>query len=235
MTAQEILDELKPLGSESYKRVIFKHGVKDPCYGVKIGDMQKIVKRIKRDYHLARELYDTGVYDAMYLAGLISDDAKMTKKDLKHWLSQAYCRPLCGWTVPWVTAGSPHGWDLGMEWIDSKKPLTAVAGWSTLASLVSIKPDNELEMATLSHLIQRIPKSIHQEDDAVRYHMNACLIAFACYVPELTESVLAVTTKLGRLTADLGDNDCKVPYAPDYIAKVQERGTIGKKRKTAKC
>lgn len=235
MTAQEILDELKPLGSESYKRVIFKHGVKDPCYGVKIGDMQKIVKRIKRDYDLALELYDTGVYDAMYLAGLIADDAKMTKKDLKHWLSQAYCRPLCGWTVAWVAAGSPPGWDLGMDWIDSKKPLNAVAGWSTLASIVSVKPDSELEMATLKRLIQRVAKSIQQEDDAVRYHMNACLISIGSYVSELTDSVLAVTTNLGPLTADLGDNDCKVPYAPDYIGKVQQRGTIGKKRKTAKC
>ena len=31
MTAQEILDEIKPLGSETYKRVIFKHGVTEPC------------------------------------------------------------------------------------------------------------------------------------------------------------------------------------------------------------
>ena len=67
MAAQEILDEIKPLGSESYKRVIFRHGVQEPCFGVKIGDMQKIVKRIKKDYQLALDLYDTGVYDAMYV------------------------------------------------------------------------------------------------------------------------------------------------------------------------
>ena len=38
-----------------------------------------------------------------------------------------------------------------------------------------------------------------------------------------------------RITADLGDNDCQVPFAPDYIRKVQQRGSIGKKRKAAKC
>ena len=96
MTAKEILEEMKPLGSDSYKKVILNHGVKEPCFGVKIGDMQKIVKRIKRDYQLALELYDTGVYDAMYLAGLIADDARMTKKDLQHWAAKANCRPLCG-------------------------------------------------------------------------------------------------------------------------------------------
>ena len=33
----------------------------------------------------------------------------------------------------------------------------------------------------------------------------------------------------------MGDTSCKVPDAPDYIEKVKARGTIGKKRKSAKC
>ena len=93
--------------------MIFNHGVKEPCYGVKIGDLQKIVKRIKKDYQLALDLYDTGVYDAMYLAGLIADDARMTKNDLQHWVDKAYCRGLSEATVAWVTEGSTHGWELG--------------------------------------------------------------------------------------------------------------------------
>lgn len=35
--------------------------------------------------------------------------------------------------------------------------------------------------------------------------------------------------------ADLGDNACKIPFAPECIRNVQERASIGKKRKTAKC
>ena len=53
MTAKEILAELKPLGSDSYKRVMSNHGVKEPFFGVKISDLQKIQKRIKKDYQLA--------------------------------------------------------------------------------------------------------------------------------------------------------------------------------------
>lgn len=235
MSAAEILNELKPLGSDSYKRVIFKHGVSEPCYGVKIGDMQKIVKRVKKDYKLALELYDSGIYDAMYLAGLIADDAKMTKKDLKHWLKGAYCRPLAGWTVAWVAAGSPHGWELALEWIDSDESLTAIAGWATLGSIVSVKPDNELDLNTLKKLIARVQKSIHKECDEVRYHMNAFLISLGSYVEPLTETVLKAAEKIGPVTADLGDNDCKTPSIIEYIGKVEKRGAIGKKRKTAKC
>ena len=100
MTAKVILAELKPLGSDGYKRVMFNHGVKEPCFGVKISELQTIQKRIRKDYQLALDLYDTGNYDAMYLAGLVADDAKMTRKDLQHWVAKAYCRPLCGATLP---------------------------------------------------------------------------------------------------------------------------------------
>ena len=89
MTAKEILEELRKLGSESVKKVLRNHGVQEPFFGVKIGDLKKIQKRIKCDYQLAFDLYDTGNYDAMYLAGLIADDAKMTKKDLNRWVKTA--------------------------------------------------------------------------------------------------------------------------------------------------
>src|SRR5229473_3491515 len=95
MTAADIVEELKPLGKESYRKVLLQHGIKDPIFGVKIEDLKKIQKRIKKDYRLALDLYDTGIYDAMYLAGLIADDPKMTKKDLRHWLAQANC-PMLG-------------------------------------------------------------------------------------------------------------------------------------------
>ncbi len=233
MTAKEILAEIKPLGSESYKRVMFNHGIREPYFGVKISDLQKIVKRIKKDYRLALDLYDTGNYDAMYLAGLIADDARMTRKDLQHWVAEAYCRALCGTTVAWVAAGSVHGWELGLKWIDAKRPLTAVAGWATLSSIVSIK--DELDLAELKRLLRRVRRAIDEAPDAVRYQMNAFVIAVGCYVQPLTDTAIQTAEKIGPVRADLGNNACQVSFAPDYIRKVQQRGTIGKKRKSPKC
>src|SRR5437667_4323426 len=143
MTAAEIIVELKPLAKESYKKVLLNHGIREPVLGVSVEHLKKIQKRIKKDYQLALDLYDTGIYDAMYLAGLIADDTQMTKKDLQRWIANATHSPLAGSTVPWVAAGSPHGWELALEWIDSKRALTAAAGWATLGSLVSIKNDSD--------------------------------------------------------------------------------------------
>jgi len=235
MNAKQILAELKPLGSDSYKKVMSRHGVKEPFFGVKIGDLQKIQKRIKKDYQLALDLYDTGNYDAMYLAGLIADDARMTKKDLQRWITNVTHSPLAGCTVPWVAAGSPHGWELALEWIDSKKAVTASAGWATLGSLVSITDDSALDLPELKRLLERVRKSIHQAPDNVRYQMNSFVIAVGSYVQPLTATAIQIGEKIGPVPVDMGDTSCQVPFAPDYIRKVQKRGSIGKKRKSAKC
>lgn len=235
MTAKEILAEIKPLGSDDHKKVMSNHGVKEPFFGVKISGLQKIVKRVKTDYQLALDLYATGNYDAMYLAGLIADDARMTKKDLNRWAAGAYCKPLCGSTVAWVAAGSPHGWELALEWIDSKAALTAAAGWATLGSLVSIKKDAELDLAELKRLLQRVQKTIHQAPNDTRSQMNMFVISVGSYVPSLTATAIQAGEKIGPVTVDVGTTACQVPFAPDYIRKVEQRGTIGKKRKTAKC
>ena len=236
MTAKEILGEMKPLGRESYKRVLVNnYGVKEPCFGVAISELKKFHKRIKKDYQLALDLYDTGNYDAMYLAGLIADDARMTKTDLHRWVEKAYAGSLPGAIVPWVAVGSPHGHGLALEWIESAKPLVASAGWATLSCLVSFKDDAELDLPELKRLLQRVKKSIHKAPDAVRYQMNGFVIALGSYVKPLTELAIQTGETIGPVTADLGNNSCQVPFAPDYIRKVQQRGSIGKKRKAVKC
>lgn len=236
MTAQEILKALKPLGRESYKRVLMKnHGVQEPCFGVPISELKKFQKRIKQDYQLALDLYDTGNYDARYLAGLIADDARMTKQDLQGWLNQARHQAVACFVVGWVTTGSPHGRELALKWIDSPKELVAATGWSVLSGLVAVKEDAELDLGELKQLLTRVQKNIHDAPDLVRYQMNGFVIAVGCYVASLTDYALQSGEKIGPVRCDLGNNDCKTPFAPDYIRKVQQRGTIGKKRKTVKC
>lgn len=235
MSAASIVKELKALGNESYKRTMLKHGAKEPFFGVKIEDLKKIQRRVKTDYQLALDLYATGISDAMYLAGLIADDAKMTKRDLQRWVEEAHVPMLSEYTVPWVAAGSPHGWDMGLKWIESKQESVAAAGWSTLASLVGVREDDELDVDELKRLLGRVQQTILEQPDRVRYVMNSFVIAVGSYVRSLTSHAMETAEQLGRVPIDMGDTSCKVPFAPDYIKKVQQRGALGKKRKSAKC
>lgn len=236
MTANEILKELESMGSERTKKMLMKnHGVREPCFGVKIGDMKKIVKQVKKDYRLALDLYATGNYDAMYLAGLIADDDRMTKRDLQRWVENAYGGSLPGCTVAAVAAQSRYGWEMGIKWIESKKDFVAHAGWSALADLTALKEDASLDLPQLESLLGRVEKNLHQAPDTVRYAMNNFVICVGCYVKSLTETALKIGEAIGPIAADLGDNQCRIPFSPDYIRKVQRRGSIGKKRKTVKC
>ena len=236
MTSKEVLAELQSLGSESYKKLLMKnHGVKEPCFGVKIGDLKKIQKRIKTSRELALELYDSGNYDAMYLAGLIADDARMTRKDLQNWADKAYGGALAGATVAWVAAGSPHGWAMALKWIESSKGHVAAAGWCTLASLVALKPDSDLDLPAIKGLIERVEKRIQQEPDLIRYVMNDFIIAVGSYVKPLSKFALETAEEIGPVKANLGCNQCEVPFAPEHIRKVEKKGETGKKRKMVKC
>lgn len=235
LTAADILSELKSLGRDSYRKVLLNHGVAEPVFGVKISEMKKIQKRVRKDYRLALALYDSGVYDAMYLAGLIADDARMTRADLEHWRSNATSAALLEFTVAWVAAESPHGWELALEWIDAPGEGTALAGWSTLAGLVAIRHDADLDLAELKRLLQRVRKTIHAAPNRVRYAMNSFVIAVGCYVGPLSELALQTAEKIGVVAVDMGNTACKVPNAVEYIRKVEQRGAIGKKRTTIKC
>lgn len=223
------------MGSESIKKVLIQHGAVEPFYGVKIGDMKKIVKKVKMDHQLALDLYDTGISDAMYLAGLIVDDEKMSKKDLQNWLKKAPWSMISEYTVAWVAAESNHGYELGLEWIESKDDKIASTGWATLAGIVSMKPDAELDISKLKSLLQKIEKTIHKSPNRSRYMMNNFIICVGSYVSELNSLAKETAKRIGEVYVDMGGTSCKVPGAVEYIKKVEARGSVGKKKKTVKC
>ena len=90
MTATEIVAELKTLGSETTKKTLMKHGAKEPFFGVKVEHLKKIQKRIKMDYQLALDLYDTGILRRDVPGRTDRRRRKMTKKDLDRWVKGAY-------------------------------------------------------------------------------------------------------------------------------------------------
>ena len=235
MTSKEVLSQLEKMANPQIKAILLKHGINEPLLGVKIGDMKPIQKKIKKDYKLSMELYNSGVYDAMYLAGLIADEEKMTKKEINDWAKRSNSSALNEYTVSWVAAESKFGWELGMEWIDSPNDMIASSGWSTLAGWLSLKPDSELDIKTIRSLLRRIEKQIHKAPNRVRYVMNNFIIGAGSYVTELTAECMELSDKIGTVMVDMGGTSCKVPSAADYIKKVKARGGLGKKKKTVKC
>lgn len=235
MTLHEVMDALQAKGSESTKRVLMKHGAKEPFFGVKIADLKVIAKKIKGDQLLAQSLYATGNGDAQYLAGMVADGARMTRKEIQHWADRAAWRMISGTIVPWVASEHAEGFALALEWIDAKKEPVAIAGWATLGAWVTVHADEELDLKRLGALLDRVAKTIHAQPDRVRQQMNYFVIAVGSYVAPLGERAVAAARKIGTVAVDVGDTDCKIPDAEAYILKTRRGAPTAAKRKTVRC
>ncbi|MBK6889533.1 MAG: DNA alkylation repair protein [Sphingobacteriales bacterium] len=234
-TVEAIMEELRNLGSDQIKKIFLKHGAREPFFGVKVEYLKKILKREKKNYNLALDLYATGNSDAMYLAGLMADEKRMTPNDLQRWAKEAYWYILSDFTVAWVTAESPHALNMGLKWIDDPAELVASAGWATLSGWAAITPDAQLDLDCLNQLLDRVAKQIATAPNRVRYTMNGFVIAIGCYVLPLTDKAAEIAQKIGKIHVNMGDTACKVPLATEYIKKIALAGKTGHKRKMARC
>jgi len=235
LTLQEVMDKLEAMGTEQTKKTYFRHGAKEPLFGVLIGDMKKLVKDVKKDQELAKALYDTGNVDAMYLAGLTVNPKLVTKEMLQQWVEQAYWQSPAEYTVAQIAAESPYALELAREWMKSPSEMIATCGWSTYANHVMITPDELLDMGEIRKLLQQIAATIHSERNRVRYTMNSFVISIGASVKELHEEAMQVAEQIGQVRVDMGQTACKVPLATAYMNKIAERGSVGMKKKTCIC
>ncbi len=235
MKKEEVLATLEEMGNPGTKKILTRHGAKEPFFGVKVGDLKKVQKKIKKNQELALELYESGNSDAMYLAGLIADEKSITKEQLRTWAKGAYWYMLSEYTVPWIAADSPHGWDMGLEWIESEDPKLASCGWATLSSVASTQSDDDLDLEAYRQLLDRVKEKLQSSPNRVRYTMNGFVIAVGAYISSLTDHALKVADSVGLVQCEMGETACKVPQARPYIQKIIDKDRIGKKRKMARC
>ncbi|RXK56141.1 DNA alkylation repair protein [Oleiharenicola lentus] len=235
MKLPEVMAALRALGRESIKKVLLKHGAKEPFFGVRIGDMKPLAKQLKGRQELALQLYDTGNGDAQYLAGMIADGRLMTTAQLDHWVKTAAWDMISGTTVPWVASEHPDGAALALKWIGAKNEQIARAGWNTLGALAATRSDAELPLKEYARLLKSLPRDLPKASDGVRYTMNNFIIACGTYLAPLAEQAIATARAIGRVQVDMGDTECKVPDAESYILKSRRGAPIAPKRKTVRC
>ncbi len=235
-TKTEIIAELKKKGNAQTRKIFARHGApEDTLFGVKVGDLKPIAKQIKGQQQLALELYDSGISDAMYLAGLVADGSQMKKSQLDKWAKQATWYMISEYTVPGVATESPFANELALKWIKSKKDAIAASGWCTYSGIVATRPDLELNLDEIGELLEKVGTEIDRAPNRIRYTMNGFVIAVGAYVKPLLKKAKATAKKIGTVSVEMGDTACKVPLATEMIAKIEKMGRVGKKRKTMKC
>ena len=236
MNTADILKEIEKAGNPSVKKTLLKHGAREPLYGVKIEDLKKIQKKVRENHQeIALQLFDTGIGDAMYLAGLMADGSKMSRQQLQHWAKKANGQMISEYSVPWVACENEAAVQLALEWIDSPEANVACTGWNTLGNIAATTPDEKLDLSQFEKLLGRVEQQIERSPNRVRYCMNAFVIAIGSYVKSLNKKAIDTGQNIGNVEVDMNGTSCKVPYAPAYIKKIMDKGFLGKKKKTAKC
>ncbi len=236
-SANSILTELKKKGTAQARKIYARHGMTtENMFGVSVADLKAIAKQIKGQQSLACELYESGNFDAMYLAGLVADGAQLSVKQLNDWAERTEgMRMISEYTIPWVATDHPHARDLALQWIASKQEHIASAGWRTYAALLSKEPDANLDLAQIQELLNSVVKEIKTAPNRVRYNMNGFVISVGSYVKPMLKRAKDVAKTIGVVSVDVGETDCKVPLATAYIEKIEAAGRVGKKVKTVRC
>lgn len=214
-TAEEILGELKSLGSETNVRTFSRHGVTGDFYGVSYANLYALQKKIKRNHELAQQLWKTGNHDARVLATLIADPA-LAEEALEEWLPDVTNHVL-GTMVATFVGNSPSAQAIGERWMADQREHYSTVAFGALGAVAYA--DNELPDSYFEALLEKVAREIHDRPNRTRYSMLSLIIAIGTRNEDLKARALEVSQRIGKVTVDHGDTSCKTPNPLTEIEK----------------
>lgn len=235
MELKEIMDELESLGKERTKKSYISNGAKEPVFGISISAMKPILKKIKYNQHLAEQLYTTGNYDAMYLAGMIAEPKKMTEEDFHRWIEGAYFYMISDYIVAVTLAETDIAFTVADQWIDSGEELKMSAGWSCYNWLLGSRKDSEFNKDKLLAMLNRVRDTIHSQPNRTKYSMNNFIMTVGISFLPLHEEAKKIAEEVGTVEVFNGKKLCQAEVAIEYIQKAADKGRLGFKRKNVRC
>src|ERR1700761_291739 len=107
MTVKEMLAKLESLGDDARRAHNTKAGAPDNQFGVKLGDIREVAKKIKTNHELALNLWDTGNVDAHLLPTLIIKPKSLSADELDKLTHSTTCAQVADWLNSYVVAQHP--------------------------------------------------------------------------------------------------------------------------------
>lgn len=219
MTVKEILTQLKGLGNESVSTRNLKYGSGDDQFGVKMGDLRTIAKKIKTDHELAKDLWKTGNLEARLLATLIVVPKNLSATELEEMVSVAKFYQLADWLNSYVVKEYPDKEALRQKWMASEDIMTGRSAWSLTAGRVVRSPEG----LDLTALLDRIESEMPGAAPEVQWTMNTTLAQIGICFPEHRDRALAIGEKLGIYRDYSVSKGCTSPFAPIWINEMVSR------------
>jgi 3-methyladenine DNA glycosylase AlkD len=222
MNVKEILSLLKSLGDEARRAHNTKAGAPENQFGVKLGDLRALAKKLKTDHSLALELWKTGNVEAQLLATLIIKPKALSASEVDKLTRSTTCAQVADWLNSYVVAEHPEKEALREKWMLSKEKdrWAARAGWHFTASRVNKKAHADLDLPAL---IDRIEKEMPKAKPEVQWTMNNTLAAIGIHHPQLRARAVAIGEKIGLYRDWPVSKGCIIPYVPVWVAAMVKR------------
>jgi 3-methyladenine DNA glycosylase AlkD len=219
MTLKEVLAQLESLGDPARRAYNTKSGAPDSQFGVKLGDIRTVAKKIKSDHALALKLWETGNVDAQLLATLIFKPKQLSAEEVDSLTRSTTCSQVAEWMNSYVVAQHPEVETLRSKWMKDKDRWAARAGWHFTASRIN-KGAQDLD---LSALLDRIEKELPKAKPEVQWTMNNTLAAIGIRDAKLRKRAIAIGEKIGLYRDWPVSKGCTPPYVPVWVEFMVKR------------
>ena len=207
------------MGDAGRRKHNLKAGAPENQFGVKLGDLRVLAKKIKQNHELALRLWDTGNVDAQLLATQIIKPLSLTAKQLDALTRSTTCAQAADWLNAYVVAVHPEKESLREKWMKSKDRWLARAGWNLTASRIN-KGADDLDFAGL---LDRIEKEMPQASPEVQWTMNNTLGAIGIHHAKLRKRAIAIGEQIGLYRDWPVSKGCVPPYVPVWVAEMVKR------------
>lgn len=222
MTVKEILAQLEPLGDEARRKHNIKAGAPENQFGVKLGDIRAVAKKVKTDHDLALKLWDTGNLEAQLLATLIIKPTSLSADELDQMTRSTTCAQVAEWLNSYVVAKHPEKEALREKWMKAKEKdrWAARAGWHFTASRVNKGDDDGLD---LDALLDRIEKEMPKAKPEVQWTMNSTLAAIGIKHAKHRKRAIKIGEAIGLYKDWPVSKGCTPPYVPVWVNEMVKR------------
>jgi 3-methyladenine DNA glycosylase AlkD len=214
MTVKEVLARLAALGDEARKKHNTKAGAPDNQFGVKLGDIRALAKKLKTNHKLALELWDTGNVEGQLLATLLLDLKSLSADELDTLTRSTTCAQVAEWLNAYVVKEHPEKEALRVKWMKDKDRWALRAGWGLTAGRVNRDADG----LDLPALLDRIEKQMAKAEPEVQWTMNLTLGTIAIQHAEHRQRAVAIGEKIGLYADWPVSKGCTPPYVPVWVA-----------------
>lgn len=224
MTLIETLEQLEALSDEKTRKQnnksgIWQNGVGENQYGVKLGDIKKLAKKIKANHKLALELWETENFDAQMLATLIIKPTELTADELDQIVRSVKYTRVADWLNSYVVKFHPDNEILRQKWMVDKNPMALRAGWNLTAQRIVRNP----EMVDIAALLNRIENEMAGTAREAQWTMNFSLAEIGINHPQYREKAINIGENLGIYRDYPVSKGCTSPFAPIWINEMVSR------------